>query len=57
MTKCKLKRNPKIRNKLGCAPEVCPRCGWEVSEAARREELLRKQGLTKGKDGLWRLKG
>ena len=55
MTKCKLGINPKRSKK--CHPEECPRCGWEETEHCRRENLLKAQGLTKGKDGLWRLKG
>ena len=55
MTKCKLRINPKKSKK--CRPEECPRCGWEEAEHRRRENLLKAQGLTKGKDGLWRLEG
>lgn len=55
MTKCKLGIDPKRSEK--CRPEECPRCGWEETEHRRSENLLKAQGLTKGKDGLWRLKG
>lgn len=55
MTKCKLRIDPKRSKK--CRPEECPRCGWDETEHLRRQMILQSYGLTKGKDGLWRLKG
>lgn len=57
MTFCKLGINPKSKTQDKCHPEECEKCGWEVQESLRRENLLKAQGLTKGKDGLWRLEG
>ncbi len=33
----------------------CDRCGWNKRERAWREALLRKNGLTLCKDGVYRL--
>jgi len=43
------------RSGKGCNGTQCKNCGWNAAERARRERLLRKQGLTLGADGLLRL--
>ena len=57
MTRCKLGRDPNNRNQKKCRPEECKKCGWDETEHLRRQMLLQSYGLTKGKDGLWRLEG
>lgn len=57
MTRCKLGRDPKNRSQKKCRPEECKKCGWDETEHLRRQMILQSYGLTKGKDGLWRLEG
>lgn len=38
-----------------CARQGCYGCGFDITEAARRKELLNNCGLTVCKDGLKRL--
>lgn len=47
---CILGINPEKSQK--CRPQECEKCGWETSEAAERDERIRKEGLKRGEYGL-----
>ena len=38
-----------------CAGAGCEACGWDKAEIVRREQIRRRNGLTRNSDGLYRL--
>ena len=53
MIECLLNRDPNTTK--NCKPSDCPTCGWNKIVNDRRREYQREHGLTKCKDGLFRL--
>lgn len=50
---CMLRHN---RNRdFSCNASMCAGCGWDVQEHSRRVNLAKKNGLTRQKNGLYRL--
>ena len=45
-----------IRNESKCDPQKCRTCGWNAQVDFDLRQYRKQHGLTKGKDGLWRLK-
>lgn len=50
---CRLDLSPGSGEK--CYPGECRKCGWNASVEFRRKEQIRKNGLTKCRDGKRRL--
>lgn len=51
---CMLGRGPLHCRRFGYDSQ-CGHCGWNKEEAYRRSRYMKRAGLTKGKDNLWRL--
>lgn len=51
---CMLHRAPVHCKNMGYDAR-CTRCGWDKEEAYRRANYTRRHGLTKCKDGLYRV--
>lgn len=47
--------DPSAQHRNFCSPDMCRWCGWGRVERERRERYLKRYGLTKCEDGLYRL--